>query len=598
VEKDLKMEAFKEISQEMLENMSLLARKAGERGSPSALERLGDLERKLRADHFHIVVMGQFKRGKTTFINGLLGSDILPSSVIPLTSVNTLLRYGETPVAEVRYLDGRSEQIPPQRLADFVTERGNPENRLGVKAAEVAVPSPYLKDGVCFVDTPGVGSTFLHNDQMAYSYLANADAVIFMISADPPISRSELDFLHDIRTFVGKVFFVQNKIDYLDKEEREESLAFNASVISEALGGKRVEIFPLSAKAALKAALENDPVSLEKSGLPAFTRRLEDFLLREKGALLLQSTLRNLLKLINDEISGQELERSLLTRPWEDLDSRLSAFEEEMALLRRERDEMMYLVDGDFKSLVNEVLDMHVEEFKRNTAPALLQSYNDFCARNAHLDGSSFQKALWGFVENLILDSFTEWRLEEEEILSSRFNELKDIYRDKANAIARRILEKAGDIFEIGLSAMEADLALEEEGEFWFKLEDRPTDIEMFFGAVTKNLPRKLSHRILARQNREKLLELFDRHCGRVRYDFYLRLQKSFNSLRVRVRDMVDETMGAVEGSIRRAVDKKSRGEESLLPELRALDDYLESLQEICERLQELAARIPVLESA
>lgn len=587
------METFKEITQEILESIALLARSAGERGSQSMVLRLEDLERKLRADHFHIVVMGQFKRGKTTFINSLLGEEILPSSVIPLTSVNTLLRYGEAPMAEIHYLDGRSERIQVRDIASFVTEKENPENRLGVKAAEVLVPSPYLRDGVCFVDTPGVGSTFLHNDQTAYSYLAHADAVIFMISADPPVSRSELDFLHDIRAFVGKVFFVQNKIDYLDPEEREESLAFNASVISEALGGKGVEIFPLSAKTALRAALENDPSSLEKSGLPAFTRRLEDFLLREKGAVLLQSALRNLLKLVNDEVSGQELEKSLLTRPWEDLESRLAAFEGEMALLRRERDEMMYLVDGDFKAMVQDMLDLHVEEFKREVAPALLQRYNDFCARNAHLDGSSFQKALKDFVQDLILDSFTEWRLEEEEALSSRFNELKDIYRDKANAIARRVLEKAGDIFEIELSAMEADLALEEEGEFWFKLEDRPTDIEMFFGAITRTLPRRLSHHILARQNRERLLELFDRHCGRVRYDFFLRLQKSFNALRVRVFDMVEETIGAVEGSIERAVEKRRQGEEDIRPELQALDLYLERLREVDLKLQNLAARIP-----
>lgn len=329
------------------------------------------------------------------------------------------------------------------------------------------------------------------------------------------------------------MFFVQNKVDYLDEAEREESLRFNSRVIAEVPGAGEVEIFPLSAKTALKASQENDGDLLKSSGLPDFLRRLDDFLLREQGVFLLQSTLKNLLKLVNDEISSRELEKNLLLRPREDLAPRISLFQEEMALLRRERDEMVYLVEGDFKSLVREGLDLHVEELKKKAVPLLLRRYKDFCAENAYMDGHSFQKATADFIGSLIRESFSEWRWQEEKILSSQFDPLSTLYRDKTNAVVQRILRKAGDIFELELSAMEAELGLEEEGEFWFKIEDQPTDIEVLFGTFAKILPRKISHRITIRQNREKLLELFDRHCGRVRYDFYLRLQKSFNSLRV-----------------------------------------------------------------
>jgi hypothetical protein len=586
------MEGYQEISTEILRNISTLLLLGEKRNSGEFSQRLRALKEKLLADHFHIVVMGQFKRGKTTFINSLLGSDILPSSVIPLTSVNTILRYGERPEAEVHYLDGRREKISPDRIAAFVTEKENPENRLQVKVVEVFIPSPYLKDGVCFVDTPGVGSTFLHNDQMAYSYLAHADAVIFMISADPPISRSELAFLHDIRALVGKVFFVQNKIDYLDEVEREESLKFNAQVISEALGTDKVEIFPLSAKTALKASLQGDQELLEKSLLPAFIRRLNLFLLQEKGALLLQSNLKNLLKILSDEIAGNELERSLLLRPLEELQDRISLFEEEMRLLRREKEEIIYLIEGDFKRILKEGLDLHVEEFKKRAIPSLLQRYEDFCAENADLGGSSFQKSLGEFIKQLILDSFTEWRLEEERNLSEEFKKLEKLYRDKANSIVYRILKKAGDIFEIELSTMEAELGLEEEGEFWFKLEDQHSDLEIFMSTVTKSLPKKLSRRIMVNQNRGKLLELFDRHCGRVRYDFYLRLQKSFNSLRVRVYDLVEGTMESVEGSIKRAMERRESGAKDLHPAVEELDSYLLQLEMVRKNLEELNTTI------
>jgi len=586
------MEGYREFAEEILDCLSRLTALGEERGQEDLTKRLRALEEKLKADHFHIVVMGQFKRGKTTFINSLLGSPVLPSSVIPLTSVNTLLRYGEEPVARVHYQDGREEKVALDRLPDLVTEKGNPENRLGVRAVEVFYPAPCLDDGVCFVDTPGVGSTFIHNDEMAYSYLCNADAVVFMLSADPPVSRAELDFLHHIRSFVDKIFFVQNKVDYIDPEELEESLQFNAGVIAEALGRETVEIFPLSAKTALKAAATNDPRLAEESLLPRFTRRLEDFLLKEKGVALLQSTLKNLLKILNDEISGVELEKTLLLRPWEDLRERITLFREEMSRLCRERDEMMYLLDGDFKSLVADTLDAQVEEFKKETVPVLLRRYDEFCAGKTGLGGHAFQEEITQFVKDLILQSFTEWRYREEEVLSSRFQEITEIYRDKANAIVSRILEKAGHIFDLELTGMEAEIGLEKEGEFWFKLEERQTDIEMFIGAFTKVMPRRISHRILARQNREKLLELFDRHCGRVRYDFFLRLQKSFDSLRVMVYDLIEGTMGSVEKSVDRAVGLREHGEKDVASSIRELDGYLRKMQEVRETLEALTGRL------
>ena len=117
------------IRQELLETIQTLDRMDLTAGR----QRLAELSEKLTHEQFNLVVMGQFKRGKSTFINALLGAPIVPTSIVPLTSVVTILRYGQQRRAVVNFLDDRRQEVPLEDIAQFVTEKQNPENKLGVK---------------------------------------------------------------------------------------------------------------------------------------------------------------------------------------------------------------------------------------------------------------------------------------------------------------------------------------------------------------------------------------------------------------------------------------------------------------------------------
>lgn len=134
-------------------------------------KRLDELSEKLTFEQFNLVVMGQFKRGKSTLINALLGAEILPTSIVPLTSIVTILRYGRDSKAVVRYLNDATQEISFLDIPKYVTEKCNPQNKLGVKDVEVFYPSDFVRDGVCIIDTPGVGSVFQHNTDVSYAYL-------------------------------------------------------------------------------------------------------------------------------------------------------------------------------------------------------------------------------------------------------------------------------------------------------------------------------------------------------------------------------------------------------------------------------------------
>src|SRR6266508_5827274 len=134
-----------------------LATLGDERSGSQVADGARSLLKKLSEERFNVVVVGEFKRGKTTFVNALLGADVLPAAVVPLTSIVTAVTWGEEPRAEVSFLNGRTESVGLEDLPLYVTERGNPRNELGVQRAMVFYPAGELRDGVFLVATPGVG---------------------------------------------------------------------------------------------------------------------------------------------------------------------------------------------------------------------------------------------------------------------------------------------------------------------------------------------------------------------------------------------------------------------------------------------------------
>lgn len=199
----------------------------------AADNRLLMVKEQLIANCFNLVILGQFKRGKTTLINSLIGKEILPSSVVPLTSIVTILKYGEEVSCSVSMEDGSEKRICIEELTDYVTEKGNPKNIKGVRCARIGYPSPFLEKGILLIDTPGVGSTFLHNTETTYEFLDHLDAALFLMSADVPISQVEKELLGTIKGSTQKIFFVLNKIDNLTPKEIEEIAAFNKQVLEE-----------------------------------------------------------------------------------------------------------------------------------------------------------------------------------------------------------------------------------------------------------------------------------------------------------------------------------------------------------------------------
>src|ERR1700684_314265 len=210
------------------------------------------LRERLRAARLRVLVVGEAKRGKSTLVNALLGREVLPTGMTPLTAVPTTVTHGTGEAMVVAFADGRAAHCPLSALGEFGTERGNPGNSRGVAAVTVRLDAPILARGVEIVDTPGTGSVHAHNSAAADSVLPTMDTAIFVLTADPPVSASERELLGRVARLSVTTFVVLNKADYLTSAELAEAMDFTARIAREAVG-QDVRVYPLSARTALRA---------------------------------------------------------------------------------------------------------------------------------------------------------------------------------------------------------------------------------------------------------------------------------------------------------------------------------------------------------
>jgi GTPase SAR1 family protein len=357
-----------------------------------ACEALG---RKLAASLFNLVVVGQFKRGKTSFVNALIGEELLPVGVVPLTSIVTLVEHGERFAADVCYEDGRSEPVSRERLADFVTERGNPRNRKHVREMVIAYPSPWLEGGVRLVDTPGIGSVYEHNTDVARRFLPKADAVLLLLSVEQPVSRAELEYLAEIRGYAGRIFVLMNKADLLSEAELAESLDFARHAIGgatsrEANGGAPT-LLAVSATLALRARVEGSESLARRSGFPAVAETLRHFLRDEKEDVLLGSIARSALRLITHACFERELEQKALTAPLEQLGEKLRRFD----TWRATEDERVAITFRAVCRRLAAKLDAAVDDLFRVASDLFEIPYQTIRSETSLTQESDFYYKLW-----------------------------------------------------------------------------------------------------------------------------------------------------------------------------------------------------------
>jgi len=544
------MGVFRELKEDLEGELCRLA------ALPEVMEpRLTQLLEKLRENRFNLVILGAFKRGKSTLINALMGEAVLPTSIIPLTSVVTILGYGERLEIRVHFQNGQRTVITQGELAAYITEKGNPRNHKGVREVEIDYPSDYLRDGVRIIDTPGVGSVYSHNSEVAYNYLPQVDAAVFVVTVDPPLSAAEEDFLKDIREYAHKLFFVLNKIDYVAEAERQEALDFTAEVLRGNLAGQRLMIFSLSAKLGLEGKANGGSAMLTASLLPQFEDYLRRFLYQEKGRVLLISCINGALKALNDSTLALKVERQAGAIPLKELEEKIARFNQELQGLEKEREMSLFLLDGRVKGLLEE-LNRDLEAFKQETDAQLRREVEAEFHRKSRL-ALDLRKEMEGYLFAALRDVFLDWRRREVEKLALSLADTQQEFAARINGILKRLTQLTARIFDFSLRGFATEETFTEKSHFGFKFKEEPVGLEILQMTVASLLPRALTKGLLLKKLLENVAELVDKHCGRLHYDFQQRLQELTRDFRKDWLSRIDDTTQSILQALERARAQK-----------------------------------------
>jgi GTP-binding protein EngB required for normal cell division len=562
-----------------IKNLELIESVASEREAGALTEYLSEIKQKLVHDHFNLYLdPGEFKRGKTTFLNAFLGADILPTDILPLTSIVTLIRFGQEIRTEVDFINGNTRTITPDELFDYVTEAGNPGNEKKVKQVLLEYPSPYLKDGIILIDTPGVGSIYQSNTDETYKYLPKVDAAIFLLSSDQPISQSEIAFLKDIFRYSAKTFFVLNKIDYLSEKDRQKAFEFSKKILTERAGYGEVNIYPLSAKLALEGKIEHDADKLNASKLPVFTAALENFLLSGKGLAAISAACNKGRNAAYELRLGLELEMKALGVPLEELKANIVLFDEMAGELRQEQEDNSYIFKGEM-SKVYHALEREITKFQKNANETLAGEIDQIYQQQG-LFGRKLMSYMENYIEDSIKAAFAEWQPEVEEKVRETFDKVVSRFTNRTNRVVGELLKQSAEIFDLRLEGFTKMEALTDETKLYYIFGQQqsllvPDSIKLY----ALILPKLLSGPMIMSEMRKKLERELDRNCGRLRTDYNERIIKSANGFKNLFKKKFDTAIEGTRLVLTRAIEKREHSQKEVAEAYNKLSQQLDVLE-------------------
>lgn len=427
---------------EIVEALRGLGDVASSLGTRTLRERVDrELVRKLTEDRFHLVVVGEFNHGKTTFVNALLGENALPVGVTPTTATIHHIHWAERPEAFVVSPAGEKRSLPFDEVKRFAVGGGAVEAppvapdapatpiAADVDHLEIGYPAPLLRERILLVDTPGVNDLSLQRADITYSYIPRADAVLFLLDAGQILKESERVFLNDklLKASRDKIVFVITKWDLLSPEEQREALAYAKNHLSALV--KEPVVFAVSAE----TALGGNPAG---SGLPELVAHLTRFLADERGRILLDNALGEGIGVAQLLSKGVDARRRSIQMNGEQIERRIEALEKDLA----------------GKSGTIEQRRMQIREevaaIKTGARKDLDRFVDDIIRQLPNVIESAKAQDLKQFLPAFLEDAFKQWAEEETKEIAVKLEQLAEktiaLVREDARDNARRVAAVLG----------------------------------------------------------------------------------------------------------------------------------------------------------
>ena len=407
-----------------------------------------ELNEKLAKDTFKVVIMGQFKVGKSTFINSLLGADILPAYVTPCTAIINEVKYSDEKSAIIHFKNPvptpypanleskvkahidkyKGKNVAPIKVPYNDIERYVVINDDSIEQKDAVAQTPYekaelfwnlpiCKQGVEIIDSPGLNEN-ISRTVVTMSYLTKADAVIFVLNCQAICAENEMEVINKDILKAGHeyVFFVCNRINQIQERERERLRNFTHNKLRDKTKFGERGIFFINAEAAKEGKINNDKRQVQESGVVAVETLLEDFLVNNRGAVKLKQPATKIKlsieKAIQETIPN---EVKMLALSTQEIENRLQRELPNLQRLQREKEQLNERLNNRVNRIKGELsieITKRFDEIIKNVPTWIneVQTQNSFSVFSPKDSTADFSKEVVDKLAKRIAEEQEQWQ--------------------------------------------------------------------------------------------------------------------------------------------------------------------------------------------
>jgi predicted GTPase len=514
---------------------------------PDEAERVEAVGRRLAETRLYVVALGEFKRGKSSLLDALLGADYLPIGIVPLTAVVTMVRRG--PLGAVaEFQDGRREQIPPEDLRSYVTEAGNPGNIKGLRSVELTVPSPHLPEQAVLVDTPGLGSVYETGTEHTLAFLPQVDVALLVLSVDQTFTEAERQLAVQLREGGTELLLAVNKADFFDGHEIDEALSFLRRSLAD-VGLADTPVFPVSAKRARTGQADG--------GIEALRRHLTMILERRYETILTRQSSRRIARLLDELQTSYSVRNEIARRSVDQLEQALARIEQVRARVRQTAEDQ----DAVFAHKVKQI-ERRIGE-RAAAFQAELQAALE--ARLPQVQEELGERATEHTIDEAFYQTIAE-RLKtqgerEGVAIAQELRAAAEPLTAALAEVAGSLADEAGAILGVSIARPAAPEVAGVAAHIDVKLGDDPVALETLAGCLQTALPPAVRRRLLLRRARERAAELANRHAGRLRSEVAAAARAVAQDVLRQAHAELNELQRSLDQAIARGVQQRSLGE-------------------------------------
>ena len=543
----------------------LLGRLAQELGTEPVAEEARELAARISEGRFYVACVGQFKRGKSTLLNALVGHKVVPTGFVPVTAVPTVIRFGDELHARIRMREGSWRNVAMSDLKEYVTEELNPENKKAVEGAEVFVPSPLLSSGMCFVDTPGLGSVFTGNTATTQAFIPHIDAALVVVGADPPIAGEELTLVETVGKHVQDLILVINKADRTTDPERAAAAKFTREILERRLHRPMGKVFEVSAAERMenRGSLRDwDELLASLHGLVEDSGRNLVRVACDRG---LQRLSEQLLAIISED-------RDALQRPIEESERRIELMKETINDAERSMRELDYL----FMAELHRISDLFGERHKRFLHSAWTESETEFGEELPSVPlgfGPSYRRRVMHLAQEISRRKVMPWLKPEQEEGERQYRAVALRFAGMGNDFLKKLADSGLSELTRMPHALDPDKGFRVRSRFIFEdfigTAQPPSPLRWLADIV---LPLVGARKGITNEAREFLRDLLEVNSSRVQNDVLNRVQESRDRLQVEIRKLLHEISRIAEQALSRARKVKEEGTPAVQTAIERLD--------------------------